>query len=105
GSKQLCSQDVAQYTLRTTVDGYSELQLSVQKETNYDILCIQAQNRYDGLSHPSPRLPTDSNFDSLFSQFVSFIFGSELSDEVLPAKVQTLTGYQVSLVLMQYLLS
>ncbi|KAK5613691.1 hypothetical protein CRENBAI_017631 [Crenichthys baileyi] len=94
GSKQLCSQDVAQYTLWTTVDGYSELQSSVQKETNYDILCIQAQNRYDGLSHPSPRLPTDSNFDSLFSQFVSFIFGSELSDEVLPAKLQTLTGYQ-----------
>ncbi|MED6291378.1 hypothetical protein CHARACLAT_022978, partial [Characodon lateralis] len=44
GSKRLCSQDVAQYTLRTTVDGYSELQSSVQKETNYDILCIQAQN-------------------------------------------------------------
>ncbi|KAM4585668.1 tectonic-1 [Fundulus diaphanus] len=94
GSQQLCSQDVAHYTLRTTIDGYSELQSSVQMETNYDIFCIQSQNRFDGLSHPSPPLPTDSNFDSLFSQFVSFMFGSEGRDGVLPADVQALSGYQ-----------
>lgn len=45
GSKQLCSHDVAYYSLRSTIDGYSELQSSVQKETNYDIFCIQSQNR------------------------------------------------------------
>ncbi|KAM4732973.1 tectonic-1 isoform 1-T1 [Anableps anableps] len=94
GSRQLCNQDVAHYSLRTTIDGYSELQVSVQMETNYDIFCIQSQNRFDGLSHPSPSLPTDSNFDSLFSQFISFMFGSESSDEVLPAEVQALSGYQ-----------
>ncbi|XP_035985985.1 tectonic-1 isoform X2 [Fundulus heteroclitus] len=94
GSQQLCSQDVAHYTLRTTIDGYSELQSSVQMETNYDIFCIQSQNRFDGLSHPSPPLPTDSNFDSLFSQFVSFMFGPEDRDGVQPADVQALSGYQ-----------
>lgn len=44
-NKQLCSQDVASYSLRTTIDGYSELQSSVQKETNNDVFCIHSQNR------------------------------------------------------------
>lgn len=51
----------------------------------------------DGLSHPSPALPTDSNFDSLLKQFTSFIFGSEEnSGQVSTAEVQALSGYQVS---------
>ena len=45
GSQQLCSGDVASYSLRITIDGYSELQASVGEEPNYDILCIQSQNR------------------------------------------------------------
>lgn len=45
GSKQLCSQDVAVYSITTDVYGYLELQSSVQRETNYDILCIWSQNR------------------------------------------------------------
>lgn len=45
GGKQLCSHDVAYYSLRDTVDGFSELQSSVQKEANYDIFCIQSYNR------------------------------------------------------------
>ncbi|KAG8003787.1 Tectonic-1 [Nibea albiflora] len=44
GNKQLCSRDVASYSLWITVDGYSELQSSVKKETNYDAFCIQSQN-------------------------------------------------------------
>eukprot|EP00064_Thunnus_orientalis_P008061 superscaffoldBa00000935_g8083 len=85
GNKQLCSRDVASYSLRSTIDGYSELQSSVQKESNYDIFCIHSQNRVDGLSHPSPALPTDGNFDSLFKQFTSFIFGSEYGDVMVTA--------------------
>uniref|UniRef100_A0A3Q4HLB4 Tectonic-1-3 N-terminal domain-containing protein n=2 Tax=Neolamprologus brichardi TaxID=32507 RepID=A0A3Q4HLB4_NEOBR len=77
GSKQMCSHDVASYSLRRAADGYSELQSSVQKETNYDIFCIESQNRVDGLSYPSPALPTDSNFVSLFKQFTSYMFSLE----------------------------
>ncbi|XP_054879276.1 tectonic-1-like [Poeciliopsis prolifica] len=94
GSKQLCSQDVADYSLTADIYGYSDLLSSVQRETNYDILCIWSQNRFDGLSHPSPSPPTDDNFDSLFSQFVGFIFDSEGVDEGLPAEVQDTSGYQ-----------
>lgn len=42
---QLCSQEVASYSLRTTVSGYSELQASVQQESNSDVFCIHSQNR------------------------------------------------------------
>ncbi|GAA6234230.1 tectonic-1 [Lates japonicus] len=95
GNKQLCSSDVASYSLGSTVDGYSELQTSVRKETNYDIFCIQSQNRFDALSHPSPALPTDINFDSLFKQFTSFVFGSEEnSSQVSTAELQASSGYQ-----------
>ncbi|XP_073343079.1 tectonic-1-like [Pagrus major] len=95
GNKQLCSRDAASHSLRSTVDGYSEVQLSVQKETNYDVFCIQSQNRVDGFSHPSPALPTSSNFDSLFKQFSSFIFGSEEnSGQVSSAELLTVSGYQ-----------
>ncbi|XP_031733485.1 tectonic-1 isoform X1 [Anarrhichthys ocellatus] len=95
GKKQLCSNDVATYSLGSTIDGYSELQSSVRKETNYDVFCIQSQNRVDGLSHPSPALPTDSNFDSLVKEFTSFIFGSEENGgPVTPAELQALSGYQ-----------
>nr|XP_019934290.1 PREDICTED: tectonic-1 isoform X2 [Paralichthys olivaceus] len=90
GNKQLCSCNVASYSLRSTIDGYSELQSSVRKETNHDIFCVQSQNRIDGWSHPSPALPTDSNFDSLFKQFTSFLFGSEENT----AELQASSGYQ-----------
>ncbi|XP_068570288.1 tectonic-1 isoform X3 [Cebidichthys violaceus] len=94
GKKQLCSNDVATYSLGSTIDGYSELQSSVRKEANYDVFCIHSQNRADGLSHPSPALPTDSNFDSLFKEFTSFSFGSENGGPVTPAELQALSGYQ-----------
>ncbi|KAK7922145.1 hypothetical protein WMY93_009047 [Mugilogobius chulae] len=68
GSKRLCNQDVASYSLRTTIDGYSELQSSIQNDKNYDTFCIYFQNRVDGLYHPPPALPTDKNFDSLFKK-------------------------------------
>ncbi|XP_047441622.1 tectonic-1 isoform X1 [Mugil cephalus] len=93
-SKQLCSHDVAYYSLRSTIEGYSELQLSVQKETNYDIFCIHSQNRVDGLSYVSPALPTENSFESLFKQFTNFIFGSENSAHVSPAELQDSLGYQ-----------
>ncbi|KAM7417068.1 hypothetical protein PAMA_016938 [Pampus argenteus] len=95
GNKQLCIRDVASYSLKSTTDGYSELQLSVQKERNYDIFCIHTQNRVDGLSHPPPVLPTDRNFDSLFKQFTSFFFGSEEnSGQVSATELQASSGYQ-----------
>ncbi|KAK5925614.1 hypothetical protein CgunFtcFv8_018124 [Champsocephalus gunnari] len=93
GSQQLCSGDVVSYSLRITIDGYSELQASAGEEPNYDILCIQSQNRVGGLSHPPPALPTDSSFDSLFKEFTSFMFGSE-ERQVSSAELQDSSGYQ-----------
>ncbi|XP_028272264.1 tectonic-1-like [Parambassis ranga] len=95
GSSQLCSYDVAYYSLKTAIDGYSELQASVQKETKYDAFCIHSQNRVDGLSHPSPALPTGSNFESLFKQFTGFLFGSETSAQVAPTDLPASAGYQL----------
>ncbi|CAI5682202.1 tectonic-1 isoform X1 [Oreochromis niloticus] len=94
GSKQMCNHDVAFYSLSRAADGYSELLSSAQKETNYDIFCIESQNRVDGLSYPSPALPTDSNFASLFKQFTSFIFGLEKVNQVSSVNLQTSRGYQ-----------
>ncbi|XP_035505499.1 tectonic-1 [Scophthalmus maximus] len=95
GNKQMCSRDVALYSLGSTIDGYSKLQLAVKKETNSDIFCIQSQNRIDGLSHLSPALPTDSNFDSLFKQFTSFLFGmEENSGQTATAEPVASSGYQ-----------
>ncbi|XP_069027389.1 tectonic-1 [Embiotoca jacksoni] len=76
------------------IDGYSAVQSSILKETNYDMFCIQSQNRVDGLSHPSPALPTDNNFQSLFNQFTSFIFGSENFDKLSTSELQSSPGYQ-----------
>lgn len=68
--------------------------LSIFKSVADCLFCLGA----DGFSHPSPALPTDSNFDSLFKQFTSFIFGSEESSgQVLSAELQGGSGYQVSL--------
>ncbi|XP_077957570.1 tectonic-1 isoform X4 [Gasterosteus aculeatus] len=95
GIKQRCSNVVVTYSLGSRLDGYSELHSFVRKEINYDIFCIQSQNRVDGLSHPSPALPTDSNFDSLFEEFIRFYFGSEENGSPEnPVDHQTLSGYQ-----------
>ncbi|KAF7227874.1 tectonic family member 1 [Nothobranchius furzeri] len=94
GSQQLCNQEAAYYTLRTNVNGYSELQSAVQKEDNANIFCIRSQNRIDGLSHPSPALPTDTNFDLLFKLFAPFLWRMENSDQAAPAGVQDSRGYQ-----------
>lgn len=49
----------------------------------------------DGFSHPPPALPTDTNFDSLFKQFTSFIFGpQEDSGQVSTSDIQASSGYQ-----------
>ncbi|KAM4625944.1 tectonic-1 [Polymixia lowei] len=74
--KKLCSQVAAHYSLGSTIDGFSVLHTSVQREINYDIFCIQSQNRVEGLSHGLPAVPTARNFDSLFEQFVDFPFSS-----------------------------
>uniref|UniRef100_H3CE41 Tectonic family member 1 n=1 Tax=Tetraodon nigroviridis TaxID=99883 RepID=H3CE41_TETNG len=76
-NQQFCSREVASYSLGSTIDGYSILQSSVRRESNSDVFCVQSHNGIDGLSHPSPALPTDSNFDSLFQQFTTFTFSSE----------------------------
>uniref|UniRef100_A0AAV2MKF5 Tectonic-1 n=1 Tax=Knipowitschia caucasica TaxID=637954 RepID=A0AAV2MKF5_KNICA len=92
GSKRLCNQDVASYSLRTTIDGYSELQSSIQNEKNYDTFCIYFQNGVDGLFHPPPALPTDRNFDALFDKFSSFTFNPETGRS--DTEPQTSAGYQ-----------
>ncbi|KAJ0049818.1 hypothetical protein NL108_003591, partial [Boleophthalmus pectinirostris] len=94
GSKRLCNQDVASYSLSTTIDGYSELQSSVQNDKNYDPFCIYFANRIEGLyHHPPPALPTDRNFDSLFEKFTSFTFSPD-SGQGSATEPQTSPGYQ-----------
>ncbi|KAL2100008.1 hypothetical protein ACEWY4_004402 [Coilia grayii] len=79
---KLCSQDVASYSLRTTPEGYASVQSSVDREVNPDVFCIQKANYDAGLSYAIPEVPTDANFDTLFSQFVGFFFStSEGSSE------------------------
>lgn len=95
GNKQLCSRDVASYSLGTTEDGHAKLQSSVQRETSSDFFCIWSQSGIDGLSHPSPNIPTDSNFDSLFQKSTSFVFSTEESGgQTSAAKVPAFSGYQ-----------
>lgn len=77
GDQKLCSQDVAYYSLGITVDGFSDLQALVQKEVNYDVLCIESNKYMEGLSHALPAVPTFENFDALFSRFAKLIFGLE----------------------------
>lgn len=50
----------------------------------------------DGLSHLSPVLPTDSNFDTLFQQSTSFVFvAEENGGKVSTSEVPVFAGYQV----------
>ncbi|XP_015254362.1 PREDICTED: tectonic-1 [Cyprinodon variegatus] len=73
GSHWLCSQEVARYSLRTTMDGYSQLQASVQKETNRGVFCIQSQNRKEllrlrlswGIRSAPSEPPLNPSFHSL----------------------------------------
>ncbi|CAB1315214.1 unnamed protein product [Coregonus sp. 'balchen'] len=62
GEPKLCSQDVATYTISETIDGYAQVQTSVQQEA--------------GLSLATPEVPTAGNFDGLYKHFVQFLFGS-----------------------------
>lgn len=50
GNNKMCSQDVAYYSLGSSVDGLSELHTTVQREHNYDVFCIQSLNRKSSLT-------------------------------------------------------
>lgn len=94
-NKQLCRRDVAFYSLGTTKGGYAKLQSSVQRDTSSDLFCIWSQNRVDGLSHPSPNIPTDDSFDLIFHKSTSFVFSSEESGGQASApKASAFSGYQ-----------
>lgn len=94
-NQQLCSRDVASYSLGFTKDGYAKLQSSVQGKTSSDLFCIWSHNGVDGFTHPSPDIPTDGNFDSLFQKSISFVFSSEESGaQTSAAKVAAFSGYQ-----------
>lgn len=94
-NKRLCSRDVASYSLGITIDGYAKLHSSVQWETSSDSFCIQSQNGVEGFYHPSPKIPTGSNFDSVFQESTSFVFSSEeSSSQTTAAKVPVFSGYR-----------
>ncbi|XP_062870465.1 tectonic-1 [Trichomycterus rosablanca] len=88
GDPKLCSQDAAVYTLTQTADGLSQVWTSVQPETNPDLLCVQSANYNKGMSFDTPTIPTEANFDSLFSQYVGFFFGSSSGDDGAQSPVQ-----------------
>ncbi|KAM9795590.1 tectonic-1 [Neosynchiropus ocellatus] len=95
GSGQLCSQEVALYSLSTRIDGYSELQSAAGTENSRDIFCIRSQNRVDTLSHRSPVLPTDRNFDSIFHRFSSYLFRQPQSGPLeSTARLEETSGYK-----------
>nr|XP_029536648.1 tectonic-1 isoform X1 [Oncorhynchus nerka] len=76
GEPKLCGQDVVTYTISETIDGYAQVQRSVQQEVNLDVFCIQSTNYEAGLSLAAPEVPTTGNFDGLYKHFVQFLFGS-----------------------------
>ncbi|KAM9522843.1 tectonic-1-like [Salvelinus alpinus] len=76
GEPKLCGQDVVTYTISETIDGYAQVQRSVQQEVNLDVFCIQSTNYEVGLSLATPEVPTAGNFDGLYKHFVQFLFGS-----------------------------
>uniref|UniRef100_A0A4W5PMV4 Tectonic family member 1 n=1 Tax=Hucho hucho TaxID=62062 RepID=A0A4W5PMV4_9TELE len=76
GETKLCDQDVVTYTISETIDGYAQVQRSVQQEVNLDVFCIQSTNYEAGLSLATPEVPTAGNFDGLYKHFVQFLFGS-----------------------------
>nr|XP_057919772.1 LOW QUALITY PROTEIN: tectonic-1-like [Doryrhamphus excisus] len=84
GNKHFCSDYSAFYDLKDTVEGYSELQSSIQRETCYHAFCIQSQNRVDAFSFPAPALPVDTNFDMLFKQFKKFAFSRQEESTQMP---------------------
>ncbi|KAM8849074.1 tectonic-1-like [Synchiropus picturatus] len=95
GSGQLCSKEVAVYSLSTRIDGYSELRSSIGTENNQDIFCIQSQTRVDTLSHQSPVVPTDGNFDSIFHRFSDYLFSHQQSGSLeSTAQLEETFGYK-----------
>ncbi|XP_061541059.1 tectonic-1 isoform X1 [Phycodurus eques] len=93
---ELCSHAAASYGLQYTVEGYSELQSFVQKETRHHSLCIQSHYRVDGFYFPAPTLPLARNFDSLFKQFNRFAFSSPENNDMstrTPAVLHKLYQY------------
>ncbi|XP_014022841.1 tectonic-1 isoform X2 [Salmo salar] len=76
GEPKLCGQDVVTYTISETIDGYAQVQKSVQQEVNLDVFCIQSTNYEAGLSLATPEVPSAGNFDGLYKHFVQFLFGS-----------------------------
>ncbi|XP_029549498.1 tectonic-1 isoform X2 [Salmo trutta] len=76
GEPKLCGQDVVTYTISETIDGYAQVQRSVQQEVNLDVFCIQSTNYEAGLSLATPEVPSAGNFDGLYKHFVQFLFGS-----------------------------
>ncbi|XP_076876563.1 tectonic-1-like isoform X2 [Brachyhypopomus gauderio] len=96
GDTKLCSQDTALYTLATTPDGLSQVRTSVLREVNPDVFCIQSANYEQGMSFVTPTIPTESNFDDLFSHFVGFFFGlSDGQSNILDTALQgNSPGYQ-----------
>ncbi|XP_056130764.1 tectonic-1-like [Lampris incognitus] len=94
GNQKLCNQVTEHHSLGSTINGYSELHTSIQRDLNYDLFCIQSQN-CKGLSYGLPAFPTTRNFDSLFEPYLDFLFASGTSSVMLPtAKKQASSGYQ-----------
>ncbi|KAK6321184.1 hypothetical protein J4Q44_G00081600 [Coregonus suidteri] len=92
GEPKLCSQDVATYTISETIDGYAQVQTSVQQEVNLDVFCIQSTNYEAGLSLATPEVPTAGNFDGLYKHFVQFLFGSA-NNGATSSTVEPLTSH------------
>uniref|UniRef100_A0A3Q3N690 Tectonic-1-3 N-terminal domain-containing protein n=1 Tax=Labrus bergylta TaxID=56723 RepID=A0A3Q3N690_9LABR len=86
-----CSEEVALFT-SCSVETVGKLMHEIFLVPPFSFLGV------DGFSHPSPALPTDRNFDSLFKTFTSFVFDSEEDrGEPSAAELQDSSGYQVSL--------
>ncbi|XP_030075932.1 tectonic-1 isoform X2 [Microcaecilia unicolor] len=68
GASELCSQEVAIYSLNTTAVPPRRV-FSLVNQVNPNIFCIYSINYRPGLSFISPVIPTESNFDGLVKEF------------------------------------
>ncbi|XP_026874882.2 tectonic-1 isoform X2 [Electrophorus electricus] len=96
GETKLCSQDTALYSFSMTPSGLAQVQTAVLREVNPDVLCIRSANYEQGLSFVTPTIPTERNFDELFSHFVGFFFGASdgQSSTLQTSPQENSPGYQ-----------
>ncbi|XP_052423776.1 tectonic-1 [Carassius gibelio] len=91
---RLCLQDSSVYTLGSTQEGLSSVPSTVQRDVDPDVSCIQSTKSEQGLSLPTPEVPTEENFDSVFGRFWGFFGRSSVTNALQSPDMGNSSGYQ-----------